>query len=453
MTEHSAVIFVFFFLAEYASIVLICILSSILFLGGYLLDISPLINLVQFVDFDRWLYLTDSVTNGYSVSNPVLEGLFYGIVLGVKSCALIFTFVWARASFPRIRFDQLMSFCWTVLLPIVIAFIVLVPCVLYSFEIIPANISLLSLPILVKGVDNNPQTKHIKKLNPHWVTGFTDGEGCFTVKLRKSSLYTVGWRVQAVFAIKLHKRDLDILTRIREFFGVGTVIVNKTEAIFAVHSLKEIIKIIIPHFDSYPLLTQKYADFLLFKQIVLIMAEKKHTTEEGLREILSIRAALNLGFSDTLKKFFSKIVPASRPVVPIRNIIDPNWLVGFVDAEGCFHIVIQKAKLSFKVWSIFQITQHSRDTLLMESLVQFLGCGKVSNRNSTPTVDLRVTELITIYTNIVPFFQKYELQSLKQFDFNLFCEAFNLIRNKEHYTKEGLDKLMNIKLKMNKKDI
>ena len=53
MTEHSAVIFVFFFLAEYASIVLICILSSILFLGGYLLDISPLINLVQFVDFDR----------------------------------------------------------------------------------------------------------------------------------------------------------------------------------------------------------------------------------------------------------------------------------------------------------------------------------------------------------------------------------------------------------------
>jgi len=43
MTEHAAVIFVFFFLAEYASIVLICILTSILFLGGYLIDITPLI--------------------------------------------------------------------------------------------------------------------------------------------------------------------------------------------------------------------------------------------------------------------------------------------------------------------------------------------------------------------------------------------------------------------------
>jgi NADH-ubiquinone oxidoreductase chain 1 len=69
--------------------------------------------------------------------------LLYGLTLGVKSCIMIFIFIWARASFPRIRFDQLMSFCWTILLPIVIAFIILVPCILYSFEIIPSNIALL----------------------------------------------------------------------------------------------------------------------------------------------------------------------------------------------------------------------------------------------------------------------------------------------------------------------
>src|ERR1700685_4275179 len=52
MTEHAAVIFVFFFLAEYASIVLICILSSILFMGGYLYDYLPfsLFDLVQYID-------------------------------------------------------------------------------------------------------------------------------------------------------------------------------------------------------------------------------------------------------------------------------------------------------------------------------------------------------------------------------------------------------------------
>jgi NADH-ubiquinone oxidoreductase chain 1 len=56
---------------------------------------------------------------------------------------MIFVFIWARASYPRIRFDQLMSLCWTVLLPIVIAFIILIPCVVYSFLILPTNFYLL----------------------------------------------------------------------------------------------------------------------------------------------------------------------------------------------------------------------------------------------------------------------------------------------------------------------
>ena len=70
---------------------------------------------------------------------PILEGLFYGLSLGLKSSILIFIFIWARASFPRIRFDQLMSFCWTILLPIVIAFIVLIPCIVYTLDILPSN--------------------------------------------------------------------------------------------------------------------------------------------------------------------------------------------------------------------------------------------------------------------------------------------------------------------------
>jgi NADH-ubiquinone oxidoreductase chain 1 len=43
-------------------------------------------------------------------------------VIGLKACMMIFTLIWARASFPRIRYDQLMLYCWTVLLPIVIAY-------------------------------------------------------------------------------------------------------------------------------------------------------------------------------------------------------------------------------------------------------------------------------------------------------------------------------------------
>jgi len=140
MTEHAAVIFVFFFLAEYASIVLICILTSILFLGGYLYDYISLFWLIEHIDFD---YYINNLHNPRIISDPLVEGLIYGLALGIKSCIMIFIFIWARASFPRIRFDQLMSFCWTILLPVVIAFVVLIPCILFSFDIIPSNISLL----------------------------------------------------------------------------------------------------------------------------------------------------------------------------------------------------------------------------------------------------------------------------------------------------------------------
>jgi len=145
MTEHAAVIFVFFFLAEYASIVLICILNSILFLGGYLLDYTYILHIFYILD-DIFMFTPNPASIPELLftitSYPLIEGMIYGLTLGIKSCIMVFVFIWVRASFPRIRFDQLMSFSWTILLPIVIAFIVLVPCIIYSFDIIPTNVYL-----------------------------------------------------------------------------------------------------------------------------------------------------------------------------------------------------------------------------------------------------------------------------------------------------------------------
>ena len=146
MTEHSAVIFVFFFLAEYASIVLICIFTSILFLGGYLkmFSLDFLISGFFFFDIINVDFFKNIFTEAkISFINTLLDGLISSLMLGIKSCFLIFVFIWARASLPRIRFDQLMSYCWTVLLPIVIAFIILVPCVVYSLSLIPTNFYLI----------------------------------------------------------------------------------------------------------------------------------------------------------------------------------------------------------------------------------------------------------------------------------------------------------------------
>lgn len=109
-TEHSSVPFVFFFLGEYSSIVLFSCLTSIFFLGGY-----------NFLE----LFVNDSFIN------------LQAIILGLKTCIFCFFFVWFRATLPRLRYDQLIDFCWLNLLPIAVAFIILVPSILIAFDIAP----------------------------------------------------------------------------------------------------------------------------------------------------------------------------------------------------------------------------------------------------------------------------------------------------------------------------
>jgi NADH-ubiquinone oxidoreductase chain 1 len=133
MTEHSAVIFVFFFLAEYASIVLICIFTSILFLGGYL-------NILSLDSFYSEIIHFKPDLNFLSV---IISGVISSLMLGIKTCIYVFIFIWVRASFPRIRFDQLMSYCWTILLPVIIAFIILIPCIVMGLGLITTNFFLL----------------------------------------------------------------------------------------------------------------------------------------------------------------------------------------------------------------------------------------------------------------------------------------------------------------------
>ena len=132
MTEHSAVIFVFFFLAEYSNIILISTLTTILFGGGYLLPSIPFadfilesVPLINFIPF---------------TTMPLVEGAINGLVLGIKALVIVFLFIWVRASFPRIRYDQLLQVCWMVLLPLVFAIIILVPSIIYSFDLLPFNL-------------------------------------------------------------------------------------------------------------------------------------------------------------------------------------------------------------------------------------------------------------------------------------------------------------------------
>lgn len=118
------------------------------------------------------------------------------------------------------------------------------------------------------------------------------------------------------------------------------------------------LRVIIEHFDKYPLITQKQANFELFKQVVQMLSHKEHLTPEGIHKIIAIKASVNLGLAEELKAAFPNTIPVPRPVVEDQEIKDPNWLSGFVSAEALFLNCYQK-KINFWVLCLIEISNNS----------------------------------------------------------------------------------------------
>jgi len=289
------------------------------------------------------------------------------------------------------------------------------------------------------------------KTNSYYITGLVDGEGSFGIYLTKYNKSKAGYSIQPNFQITLHKNDYALLETIKLYFYVGSIYKDGESLYkFSVRSLKDL-EIILKHFDKYPLHTQKRADYELFKQVVLMLLNKRHFTEEGLLKIIAIKAAMNKGLSESLKTAFPDLIPVTRPVVIDQEIKYPNWLVGFSEAEACFLVVISKSpknKFGKRVMLRFTITQHARDVELLKNIITFLDCGVIqSNLDSTKKV--AVSKFSDITEKIIPFFDKYPLKGTKAKDYSDFKKVANLIENKIHLTQSGLDEIARIKARMN----
>ena len=210
---------------------------------------------------------------------------------------------------------------------------------------------------------------------------------------------------------------------------------------------------VITHFDKYPLISKKRVDYELWKRVIVLIRNKEHLTPEGLLQIVSIRSAINLGLSDVLKAAFANVVSVDIPSVCSFSDcfdIDPQWLAGFVSAEGCFLINTFKAttKVGMAVRLVFQITQHVRDERLMTSLIDYLGCGGIFKDKEA--INFKVTKFEDLTDKIIPFFTKHSILGVKALDFADFVRVADLMKDKSHLSKEGLYQIHQIKESMNK---
>ena len=133
-----------------------------------------------------------------------------------------------------------------------------------------------------------------------WISGFTDGEGCFSVAVIKNKTTKFGTQIFPEFVITQGEKSLSVLKEIKKFFECGNIFVNKrydnhNENLYryCIRSINDLNMKIIPFFDKYPLRTYKQNDFIIFKKIIKAMIRKYHLDKNKREKIIALIGKIN----------------------------------------------------------------------------------------------------------------------------------------------------------------
>ena len=132
--------------------------------------------------------------------------------------------------------------------------------------------------------------------------------------------------------------------------------------------------------------------------------------------------------------------------------LKPEWITGFVDGEGCFHIGISRhpeLRFGYQILPELTVVQHMRDIGLLHRLRTIMGCGVV-RRNHDDRYCWRVRDLKNLVEVIVPFFERYHLRSMKGVEFRRFAKVVRMMARGEHLKEEGFEKIRRIADLMNR---
>lgn len=186
----------------------------------------------------------------------------------------------------------------------------------------------------------------------------------------------------------MHIDDLEVLNLIKSKLNIGRIIVeeNKSSCAFVVQSFSELKDVICPIFQSFPLHTSKKLDFLDFNTAILIKAKSinGNLSDSDKGKILSIKDGMNSG--RTVYKY---------EITGPQIIINPNWLIGFIEAEGTFGI-----KTGSSLY--FQVAQKLTSQDSLNAIIAFLtGLSNLEIPKDSRILPINVTSATNIRTNVV----------------------------------------------------
>ncbi|MBI5005101.1 MAG: LAGLIDADG family homing endonuclease [Candidatus Lloydbacteria bacterium] len=135
----------------------------------------------------------------------------------------------------------------------------------------------------------------MKRNIEEYISGYVDGEGCFSVSFSRRQKFLVGWETKPSFSVSQNEDRSETLYKMQKIFKSGFMrrdFSDKTLK-YEVRSLDDLITKVIPHFEKYPLLSSKQNDFLLFKKVCILMKKNQHRNKNGLQKIVRLAHGMN----------------------------------------------------------------------------------------------------------------------------------------------------------------
>jgi hypothetical protein len=132
-------------------------------------------------------------------------------------------------------------------------------------------------------------------LDPWFVTGLFEGEGCFSISFTFRKRIRVGIETRPSVSLSLNRRDLDLLKQVHAYFKCGGIRYSRSDRTykFEAHSIDDITKKIIPHFKKCPLQGAKQSDFLKFVKICKEIKANRHVSKRHLKNIIELAYQMN----------------------------------------------------------------------------------------------------------------------------------------------------------------
>jgi hypothetical protein len=137
--------------------------------------------------------------------------------------------------------------------------------------------------------------KHSREFLSAYISGYVDGEGCFTVSISPRAKLAVGWEVRPSLSVSQNGDRAEVLQLIQAHFGCGSIRPDRNDKTlkWETRRLEDILEHVIPHFECHPLLSGKRFDFERFARVCRLMAGGEHRTTSGLRTIVGLASAMN----------------------------------------------------------------------------------------------------------------------------------------------------------------